>query len=387
MPVQVNIFLLLFGALQGIFLSAILLQKKVHKAGYSYLVVYLAVMVIQVTLKVMSKAWLLDNLQPLYTFSYYFPLLYGPLLYFFISHLLHHKHTGAYSYLHFLPFAAAGFFIALTNFHIGNSPVVDVFFSPAGRLVAELLSVCIYHALAYRNWQKQQQSLKENYSDLTWLRSAWIKKFIGISFIVCILITIVIYLMFSWYPFNQDIRFGFIAFAVFIYWISYSAWSQPQLFVTTQGLKQETKEISIATPMTLYKAAKKYSNSGLSVLEEQRILMNLDELVDRQRLFLEPDLTIDKLAEKIGCSKHHLSQVLNTGLQKSFYDYINYYRVEEAKILLVDEEKANHKIASIAYDSGFNSLSTFNEVFKKITGITPSLYRKQPMLLPRKQRV
>lgn len=387
MPVQVNIFLLLFGALQGIFLSAILLQKKVHKAGYSYLVVYLAVMVVQVTLKVMSKAWLLDNLQPLYTFSYYFPLLYGPLLYFFSSNILHNKNRRAHSYLHFLPFVAAAFFIAFNNFHIGASPVVNIFFSPAGRLVMELLSVCIYHVLAYRNWQKQQQSLKENYSDLTWSRAAWIKKFIGISFIVCMLITIVIYLMFTWYPFNQDIRFGFIVFAVFIYWISYSAWHQPQLFSSAQNKKAETKEIPIAAPMVLYKAPKKYSSSGLSVSEERRILMKLDELVDRQRMFLETELTIDKLAAKIGCSKHHLSQVLNTCMQKSFYDYVNYYRVEAAKALLTDEQMVNHKIASIAYDAGFNSLSTFNEVFKKVTGITPSQYRKQPVILSRQQRV
>ena len=64
-------------------------------------------------------------------------------------------------------------------------------------------------------------------------------------------------------------------------------------------------------------------------------------------------------------------------LNKSFYDCINQYRVEEAKLLLIDPSKSAHKIASIAFDAGFNSISTFNDVFKKITGQTPSQYRKQ----------
>ena len=91
----------------------------------------------------------------------------------------------------------------------------------------------------------------------------------------------------------------------------------------------------------------------------------------------DPELTIDMLALSISCSRHHVSQAMNEKLGKSFYDYINYYRVEEAKHLLTDHSKDNHKIASIAYDSGFNSISTFNDVFKKITGFTPSQYRKQ----------
>ena len=65
MPLQVNIFLLLFGALQGIFLSVVLLKKKVHQSGYFFLVAYLGVMILQITLKVMSKIWLLNNLMPL----------------------------------------------------------------------------------------------------------------------------------------------------------------------------------------------------------------------------------------------------------------------------------------------------------------------------------
>jgi AraC-like DNA-binding protein len=101
-------------------------------------------------------------------------------------------------------------------------------------------------------------------------------------------------------------------------------------------------------------------------------------------------LNIDKLSKLISSNRHHLSQVLNQKLGLSFYDYINTYRVNEAKILLTDAARADHKIAAIAYDAGFNSLSAFNDVFKKMTGQTPSQYRKQPadsLLVSRNYRI
>jgi AraC-like DNA-binding protein len=70
--------------------------------------------------------------------------------------------------------------------------------------------------------------------------------------------------------------------------------------------------------------------------------------------------------------------VLNDTIGLSFYEYVNCYRVSEAKALLSDASRKDHKIASIAYDAGFNSLSSFNDVFKKMTGQTPSQYRKLP---------
>jgi AraC-like DNA-binding protein len=87
-------------------------------------------------------------------------------------------------------------------------------------------------------------------------------------------------------------------------------------------------------------------------------------------------LNIDKLAEELSCQKHHLSQALNDVLHQSFNEYVNQKRVQEAKMILSDLSFNHHKIASIAYDAGFNSLSSFNEIFKKIEGLTPSQFRK-----------
>lgn len=388
MPVQVNNFLLLFGALQGIFLSVVLLKKKVHRRGYFFLVVYLAVMILQITLKVMSKVWLLHNLMPFYFLSYSFPLIYGPLLYLFVRQFLLKTTFKSFDILHFLPFIIVVLYFIFGNTYKDTPFILMPFVEPTQRMIIELLSLIVYHVLAWQCLLNYQTGLKNFFSDVKKLQLKWLKQLIIISLLVCSLITVVIFLMYEWFPYNQDIRFGFIALTVFTYWISYSALYQPQIFTVIRGFANEhTAAIENLPKLVVHRSAAKYSNSRLSDEEMNRIIVKLEQIVEKQKLYLDPDINIDNLAQVINCSKHHLSQVLNGVLQKSFYDYINGYRVEEAKLLLRDVSRNNYKIASIAYDAGFNSLSAFNEVFKKLTGITPSQYRKQPAEQPRKQRV
>jgi AraC-like DNA-binding protein len=109
--------------------------------------------------------------------------------------------------------------------------------------------------------------------------------------------------------------------------------------------------------------------------------------METKQLFLDSTITIEKLAALLPCQKHHLSQALNDKLGVSFNEYINQKRTEAAKQMLSDPGKNHYTIASIAYDAGFNSLSTFNDVFKKICGLTPSQYRKMNLEESRQQRI
>jgi AraC-like DNA-binding protein len=91
--------------------------------------------------------------------------------------------------------------------------------------------------------------------------------------------------------------------------------------------------------------------------------------------FLNQDLTLQKLAERLKTSSHNLSEVINTRMHQSYYDFINQYRVEEFKNRLTDPESKRYNLLSIAFDSGFQSKGTFNSIFKKFTGMTPSEYK------------
>jgi len=387
MLLNTNIFLLLFGGLQALFLSFVLLKKKIYKNGYTFLLIYLLVMVLQITLKIMSKVWLLQNLQPLYILSYQFPLLYGPLVYLFTKQFIFRKKFIRTDSLHFLPVAIVISYFIFGNAYSKPPLLLLVFFAPTPLLIIEITSIFVYHFLAWKCWNKYQLQLIGYFSEIKKQQLKWLKLFLIISAVVCSVIALIVFLLYMWYPYNQQIRFGFTALTFFVYWISYCAWNQPQIFSVIPGYSNETREMHFVPNLVVHTSAKKYSNSGLNEEQKNRILLKLHHVMEEQKKFLDADITIDKLAENIDCSKHHLSQVLNSELKKSFYDYINFFRVEEAKILLADMARANHKIASIAYDAGFNSLSTFNDIFKKLTGTTPSQFRRQPGKQSQQKRV
>ena len=97
---------------------------------------------------------------------------------------------------------------------------------------------------------------------------------------------------------------------------------------------------------------------------------------EKEQIYLQEDLKLNHLAVELNISTHHLSQVLNEHLGKSFSDFINTYRIKHAQALLVNPAYQQHTILSIAFDSGFSNKASFNAAFKKYTGQTPSAFRK-----------
>lgn len=123
------------------------------------------------------------------------------------------------------------------------------------------------------------------------------------------------------------------------------------------------------------KAVGKYQKSALSESDMQRISTKLDKLMASEKSFLEPDLTMPKLAESISVSPNYLSQTINVKFEESFFDYINRQRVDYAKTQLSDASRNKVSVLDIAMESAFNSKSAFYTAFKKHTGKTPVQYR------------
>lgn len=117
----------------------------------------------------------------------------------------------------------------------------------------------------------------------------------------------------------------------------------------------------------------KYAKSSLTEDRKRQILQKLEVFGREENYYLDNTLTMSDLAKKLGASPHHLSQVINEELGQSYGEYINQLRIAQAKVLLLDQP--NVKIEEIAEQAGFNSKSTFNTAFKKLTGQTPSQYR------------
>jgi AraC-like DNA-binding protein len=121
----------------------------------------------------------------------------------------------------------------------------------------------------------------------------------------------------------------------------------------------------------------KYEKSPLTDEEADRLLVLLKNHMETQRPHLVPGLSISELAKEMAVPARCLSQVINSRLRKNFVDFINSYRVEEAKRLLVESSTNGKTILEIAYESGFNSKSVFNKAFKKHASITPNEFRRK----------
>jgi AraC-like DNA-binding protein len=120
----------------------------------------------------------------------------------------------------------------------------------------------------------------------------------------------------------------------------------------------------------------KYAKSGLNEQQLTEYKTRLAEIMQSQQVFLQPDMTLPKLAQAVGCSVNHLSQVINAGFEMSFFDYLNNFRIEHAKALLARSDGQNGAVLNVAFTVGFNSNSAFYAAFKKCVGQTPAQYRR-----------
>jgi AraC-like DNA-binding protein len=96
-----------------------------------------------------------------------------------------------------------------------------------------------------------------------------------------------------------------------------------------------------------------------------------------EKIYRDENISLQSLSGKLSITPHQLSRIINENLNKNFPDFINTYRVEEAKRILADPNQADRKILTIAFDVGFNTKVAFNTAFKKHTKMTPSQFRKK----------
>lgn len=118
----------------------------------------------------------------------------------------------------------------------------------------------------------------------------------------------------------------------------------------------------------------KYRNSALSKDDSKVHLKMIMEFMNHDKPYLDPELSLPLLAEQLEMKPHQISQILNSELGESFYEFLNEFRFEEVKLRLQQSKYKHLTIQAIAMDSGFNNKNTFNKVFKKRTGITPSQF-------------
>jgi AraC-like DNA-binding protein len=123
-------------------------------------------------------------------------------------------------------------------------------------------------------------------------------------------------------------------------------------------------------------AGRKYQSTGLDNEHAQHHWEQLEVLMETEKPYLEPDLSLGELAQKLAIQSAQLSQVINSCARVNFYDFVNGYRIRAAQNLLL-EGASRWSILDIALEAGFNSKSTFYTQFRKHVGMTPTAFRRQ----------
>ncbi|PWL40420.1 hypothetical protein DKG77_06290 [Flagellimonas aquimarina] len=360
--------ILLFGSFQGVFLAGMLLTGR--QKGKS--IFFLALLILIVATNLFNYLLLHTNL---YTFvphlvhvSTPFLMLLGPCYYFYIKSILERKiKLQTRDLLHFAPFLLGALFFA--PFYLLNSlektelltyqlsflkaeltPEVAIF------LLAQIVVSFgyIYYSIRMLKKLKERNKIRSFENKYHWLIKFsraflifWSVDFLGVVWyfvqgeidrrvyyitMLCCAVAI-----------NMIVLFFYRNSKVFL-----------QVFLNNENSKYETSKVS---------------NSDL-----QKHLIELVSYMESERPYLDAGLSLQKLSDHLKKPKYLISQILNIELGKSFYEFINEYRFNEVKHRLKDPKYRDLTILAIAYDSGFNNKNTFNKVFKKQAGITPSEY-------------
>lgn len=168
---------------------------------------------------------------------------------------------------------------------------------------------------------------------------------------------------------------------IFVIFIGYFGIRQVGIFTNKTIELSEVEpdaEVLMATEAEQPSVEKrKYAKSGLNETISQGLHQRLKEIMQTEKLYTNPELTLTDLAARLNIHPNHLSQVINEIEGVNFYDYINYLRIEEFKRLVALPENQKFTLLALAFDCGFNSKSVFNRFFKKATNLSPSEYVKQ----------
>jgi AraC-like DNA-binding protein len=156
---------------------------------------------------------------------------------------------------------------------------------------------------------------------------------------------------FDWYP-------VYIPLAILVYWLGIKGYAISQ--------QQSGKKITTI-------------NSPLTVTAIQQTISLLNQAMQKDKLYLNPNLTLALVSENTGIAQKTISAVLNQHLHKSFNEFINEFRVEAFKEKIQQTDMNQFTIAGIAFECGFNSQATFQRTFKQITGMSPSEFRNSAL--------
>ena len=357
--------LMLIGSIQGFIFTFIVLSSHRRKRKSN---VFLILLIVGFSLNNLQYYLVNTELISPSSFFRFWYLPYSSInmvfLFFYVKFFLNpHTKVKAYQYLLFLPFAL--FFIASAYYKIGRA--FGEFNERTLAFFSDLLAFHEFFSAFYSltllvfifmiivRFENQNKISSINSPNLQWL-----KTLSGIALVLC---------GFWIYALIQEFLFNTITPHYYILWIGIS------FVIYILG------HIGLYESKTKNKRLFKNTNNKRTKEEENHVpskyILEFENYVKTEKNFLNPQLSLELIADHLHINKSYLSRIINSEMDVSFSDYINRLRVEEAETYLSLTEYEDYTLSTIGLEAGFNSKSVFNTCFKKYTGFTPSEYRKK----------
>lgn len=370
----------LLGAIQAFFFGVLLLDKGTNRLPPRLLLLFFSIIGFVLIEHYLFQRRVIFEYPHLMGLTYTFPIILGPILFFYTKSLINENIPISFrNYsLHSIPF------LFITTFLIYDF----YFLSPQEKLIyyeketqgetsgfiyiAEFFinfSIPFYSIVSLLLLQNHLKQIKQSYSNTKNIDLHWLK----IVLICMVFVSFVSVLMgllsdyFNFISFEDGDNLMYITLTVIIYFLGYYGIKQKPILSNSNPISQ------IETSPT---QKPKYATSSLKDGEKEKLIQRLTKSMEIEKPYLNENLTLKELADKLETTPNNLSQIINEVYNKNFYEFTNGYRINEVKSLLSDPKYSHYSMLGIAFECGFNSKSTFNSVFKQFTGKTPSEFKK-----------
>ena len=362
----------LLGVTQALLLAAALLgMKRGNRLANKFLAGFVVVIAIGVGGATMASDQFIVQFPHFLKIQDPFYLLGSPLLYLYVRTLIKGRAaSGKKDLLHFIPFTLCLFFLLPFYFKSAEAKLFSVgsyfdYWARWGQIRSSTLiiqftaylTLIAFMLVAYTRKLRQKSSPAEK-SVLFQVR------FLLGTLTAILVVGTLKFVLTTIFPAYDTQTVDLLipaSLSMFVYAMAYIGLRKPEMLTGMDAPPPATR---------------RYEKSTLTVERADTYLQRLLDLMTREKPYMDGELTLQKLSKALAISPHHLSQTINEQLNQSFIDFINAYRIEEAKRMLVDPAKKHYSILAVSEEVGFNSKSAFNTAFKKHANTTPSEFRK-----------
>lgn len=360
--------LFLLALFHTIFSLTIILNKK-NRAMYDSIASVWLIFICFATMRRSLQIYYGDEFDTWFLKIIFYPLAYGPCLYLYTRMQTdNEKNWTNKNLLHFIPFLFFTLISFLPGISIANLKTKSqeikyslLFFQSFA--FASWISILVYSYCAYKMIKAHSMNLLEKFSYLSIDNSlSWVNRF-SLFFVVVMSIQNIIslYTNFSSQNIISGKVNGWLLFG-FLYVLSFFFIRQDSVFAKVDTSEEQGRKV-------------KYGKSGLTETKMKEIATALIQYMESEKPYLKPDLTISDIANALDININYLSQIINSNFKKNFFMFINDYRVADVIRKMEDSSYDEFPVLRIAFESGFNSKSSFNAIFRKSTGMTPVEYR------------